>query len=151
MVIVRDGKEIELTKDEIYQAYLEQESMFDLENIDLNMETYLSKEEYELLKDNKDFMEEAAYELRRNQDKYDMDYEFALKEAFDTIKDKDKAGYLLPQSLRKCLIISGNFPAWQYMLSLRLCNRNTREVQYICQQILQQINRNLFTNLFFLI
>lgn len=86
MVIVRDGKEIELTKDEIYQAYLEQESMFDLENIDLNMEVYLSKEEYELLKDNKDFMEEAAYELRRNQDKYDMDYEFALKEAFDTVK-----------------------------------------------------------------
>lgn len=87
MVIVRDGKEIELTKDEIYQAYLEQESMFDLENIDLNMEVYLSKEEYELLKDNKDFMEEAAYELRRNQDKYDMDYEFALKEAFDTVKN----------------------------------------------------------------
>lgn len=86
MVIVRDGKEIELTKDEIYSAYLEQESMFDLENIDLNMEVYLSKEEYELLKDNKDFMEEAAYELRRNQDKYDMDYEFALKEAFDTVK-----------------------------------------------------------------
>lgn len=87
MVIVRDGKEIELTKDEIYSAYLEQESMFDLENIDLNMEVYLSKEEYELLKDNKDFMEEAAYELRRNQDKYDMDYEFALKEAFDTVKN----------------------------------------------------------------
>ena len=87
MVIVRDGKEIELTKDEIYQAYLEQESMFDLENIDLNMEVYLSKEEYELLKDNKDFMEEAAYELRRNQDKYDMDYESALKEAFDTVKN----------------------------------------------------------------
>ena len=64
----------------------------------------------------------------------------AYCKAFDTIKDKDKAGYLLPQSLRKCLIISGNFPAWQYMLSLRLCNRNTREVQYICQQILQQIN-----------
>lgn len=87
MIIVRDGKEIELTKDEIYQAYLEQESMFDLENIDLNMETHLSKEEYELLKDNKEFMEEAAYELRRNQDKYDMDYEFALKEAFDTVKN----------------------------------------------------------------
>ena len=56
---------------------------------------------------------------------------------YETIGDKDKSGYLLPQSLRKCLIISGNFPAWQYMLSLRLCNRNTREVQYICEQILQ--------------
>lgn len=54
--------------------------------------------------------------------------------------DRDKSGYLLPQSLKKCLIIDGNFPAWQYMLSIRLCNRNTREVQYICQQILQKIN-----------
>lgn len=54
--------------------------------------------------------------------------------------DRDKAGYLLPQSLKKCLVISGNFPAWQYMLSLRLCNRNTQEVQHICQEILQRIN-----------
>lgn len=59
---------------------------------------------------------------------------------YEVIKDKDKAGYLLPQSLRKCLVIHGNYPAWQYLLSLRLCNRNTREVQYICQQILQAIN-----------
>lgn len=53
--------------------------------------------------------------------------------------DKDSASYLLPQSLRKCLIIHGNFPAWQYVLKTRLCNRNTKEVQYICQLILQQI------------
>lgn len=55
--------------------------------------------------------------------------------------DRDKAGYLLPQSLRKCLVISGHFPAWQYMLSLRLCNRNTKEVQYICQLILNEIDK----------
>lgn len=55
--------------------------------------------------------------------------------------DRDDAGYLLPQSLKKCLVISGNFPAWQYMLSLRLCNRNTREVQYICQLILDAITK----------
>ena len=74
-------------------------------------------------------------------------YKLALKNIHDDYKnlfeltsDKDKSGYLLPQSLRKCLIIHGNFPAWQYMLSLRLCNRNTREVQYICEQILQAIN-----------
>ena len=58
-------------------------------------------------------------------------------EMFELVGNKDKAGYLLPQSLRKCLVIHANFPAWQYILSLRLCNRNTREVQYICQQILQ--------------
>lgn len=65
----------------------------------------------------------------------------AYKEVYKDIGDKDKAGYMLPQSLRKCLIISGNFPAWQYMLSLRLCNRNTREVQYICQSILNAIDK----------
>lgn len=54
--------------------------------------------------------------------------------------DNDKASYLLPQALRKCLVVSGKFPDWQYMLQTRLCNRNTREVQYICQLILQAIN-----------
>ena len=58
---------------------------------------------------------------------------------------KDESGYMLPQSLRKCLIIHGNFPAWQYMLSIRLCNRNTREVQYICQQILNEIDKECGT------
>lgn len=65
----------------------------------------------------------------------------AYSELYKSGVDRDKAGYLLPQSLRKCLIISGNFPAWQYMLSLRLCNRNTREVQYICQLILEEITK----------
>lgn len=59
---------------------------------------------------------------------------------YELTKDKDASGYLLPQSLRKCLIIHGNYPAWQYMLSTRLCNRNTKEVQYISQLILQEIN-----------
>ena len=60
-------------------------------------------------------------------------------EIYEELGDKDKAGYLLPQSLKKCLVIHGNFPAWQYMLATRLCNRNTREVQYICELILQAI------------
>ena len=64
----------------------------------------------------------------------------AYIELFEDNVDRDKSGYLLPQSLRKCLVIHGNFPAWQYMLSLRLCNRNTEEVQYVCEQILQAIN-----------
>ena len=58
---------------------------------------------------------------------------------YDNGVDRDRAGYLLPQSLKKCLVIHGNFPAWQYMLSIRLCNRNTREVQHICELILHEI------------
>lgn len=53
--------------------------------------------------------------------------------------DKDKASYLLPQGLRKALIISGNLDAWQYVLRTRLCHRNTEEVQHIMRLILEEI------------
>lgn len=53
--------------------------------------------------------------------------------------DKDKAGYLLPQGLRKVLIVSGNLDAWQYVMSTRLCKRNTLEVQHIMQLIYNAI------------
>lgn len=62
------------------------------------------------------------------------------KELHKLSGDNDLASYLLPQALRKCLIISGKYPDWQYVLQTRLCNRNTREVQYICQLILKEIN-----------
>lgn len=75
-------------------------------------------------------------------------YTKALKDihqAYNTLYnegvDKDRAGYLLPQSLRKCLIIHGNYPSWQYMLQTRLCNRNTTEVQHICELILDAISK----------
>lgn len=88
MKIIRDGKEIELTKDELFKAYMEQENIFDIQNIEDNMENYLDESEYDLLKDNKEFIEEAANELRRNQDKYDMDYENSIREAFEEVKLK---------------------------------------------------------------
>lgn len=73
-----------------------------------------------------------------------------VKEAYDTIQktykeliddgiDKDKVGYLLPQGLRKALIISGNLDAWQYVLSLRLCHRNTEETQLVARMIYDEI------------
>lgn len=88
MKIIRDGKEIELTKDELFNAYMEQENIFDIQNIEDHMENYLDESEYDLLKDNKEFIEEAANELRRNQDKYDMDYENSIREAFEEVKLK---------------------------------------------------------------
>lgn len=88
MKIIREGKEIELTREELFNAYMEQENIFDIQNIEDNMEKYLEESEYGLLKDNKQFVEEAASELRRNQDKYDMDYENAIREAFEEIKMK---------------------------------------------------------------
>lgn len=55
--------------------------------------------------------------------------------------DADKAGYLLPQGLRKALIISGNLDAWRYVLNLRLCHRNTVEVQHIMHLIYDEMRK----------
>lgn len=62
-------------------------------------------------------------------------YSNLIKEGYD----KDKVGYLLPQGLRKALIISGNLDDWQYVIRTRLCNRNTKEVQYIMRLIYNEI------------
>lgn len=88
MKIIREEKEIELTREELFNAYIEQENIFDIQNIEDNMEKYLNESEYDLLKNNKQFVEDAASELRRNQDKYDMDYENAIREAFEETKLK---------------------------------------------------------------
>lgn len=86
MKIVREGKEIELTEEELYTAYREQRSIMDVENIEANMECYLDKDEYEALKDNEDFIKDAADELRRLQDVCNMNYVHALNAAFEKIK-----------------------------------------------------------------
>lgn len=79
MKIIREGKEIELTREELFSSYMEQENIFDIQNIEDNMENYLNESEYDLLKNNKQFVEDAASELRRNQDKYDMDMKMQLE------------------------------------------------------------------------
>lgn len=53
--------------------------------------------------------------------------------------DKDLAGYLLPQGLRKAFIMHANIDDWNYILSTRLCHRNTKEVQHICKLIYKAI------------
>lgn len=53
--------------------------------------------------------------------------------------DKDKASYVLPQGLRKVLIISGSLDDWNYVLRTRLCHRNTEEVRYVCRAIVNKV------------
>jgi len=65
----------------------------------------------------------------------------AYKILIDRNADKDKVGYLLPQGLRKAFIMHGNLDAWEYILSLRLCRRNTEEVQLIMKKIFTEINK----------
>ena len=91
----------------------------------------------------------SAYDGRDNNfvmPKDDMNLEMAYILAQNSYKillehglDKDTASYILPQGLRKTLIVSGNLADWEYVLSTRLCNRNTKEVQHICELIVQKV------------
>lgn len=69
-------------------------------------------------------------------------YDFILKryaEMIDDGVDKDVASYILPQGLRKSLIISGNLDDWQYVMQTRLCHRNSEETQYVMKLIYNKI------------
>lgn len=79
--------EIELTKGELFSAYREQERAFDLASCDDYLDdTYRDEEWYSTLDEEKrnELLENAADELRRNIDKYDMDFEYAMSDAFCT-------------------------------------------------------------------
>lgn len=84
MEIYRFGKKIILTEQELFLAYEEQESIYDMENVRENMGTYLTAEQYVKLKGNRSFIEEAAFLLRTYLDRNNMTYEYAIAEA---IKD----------------------------------------------------------------
>lgn len=88
MEIYREGKKIILTEQELFLAYEEQENIYDMENVRENMETYLTKEQYPKFKENKKFIEKAAFLLRIYLDKNNMTYEYAIAEA---IKDAAKS------------------------------------------------------------
>lgn len=53
--------------------------------------------------------------------------------------DKDIASYILPQGLRKSLIISGNLDDWQYVMQTRMCHRNSEETQHVMKLIYKKI------------
>ena len=84
MKIIRNGQEIELTKEELNEAYEEQQHILDIQNIQSNIEHYLDEDEYEQLRDNQEFIEDAAYELRENLDRYGMEFDYAIKDAIET-------------------------------------------------------------------
>jgi len=94
----------------------------------------------------------SQYDKRKNNFVIPHDKVRAFNKAYKNIQieynnmidngiDRDTASYLLPQGLRKALIISGNLDAWQYVLSTRMCKRNTKEVQHICKLIYKEIAR----------
>ena len=84
MEIYREEKKIILTEQELFLAYEEQENIYDMENVSENMGAYLTKEQYSKFKENKKFIEKAAFLLRTYLDKNNMTYEYAIAKA---IKD----------------------------------------------------------------
>lgn len=51
----------------------------------------------------------------------------------------DAAGYAMPQGLRNVLIISATPYQWKHIIGQRVCNRNTRETQYVMLKIWEQL------------
>lgn len=89
MVIIRDGKAIELTERELADAYYEQEHLFDVEDVkgelEVIVENDVDEEEYvaaakRVLSDSK-LLSACAYDKRRNMDKYDMNWVSATSDA----------------------------------------------------------------------
>lgn len=71
-------------------------------------------------------------------DSYLLKCESELREYEHLIErgiDNDTAGYIMPQSLRNVLLISATPFQWRYMISQRICRRNTPETRYVMLRI----------------
>ena len=86
-----DGKEveIELTSDELYEAFVEQQAAFDLEDVRFYFADYTDEDfqrEYGITRaEAEELFESVAFHLRRNIDKYDMMFEYALPAAVEDV------------------------------------------------------------------
>ena len=84
-----ETKEFVLTKNELYNAFEEQQHIFDMEDVKSYFDGYSEEDylrEYGLSSDAvKDRFGEIAYEMRRNIDKYDMDWHYAREAAIEEL------------------------------------------------------------------
>lgn len=83
--IDRQMIEIELTEQELYNAYCEQEHQYDMQNCQYYLDSgiYDGEDWFECLSqdDINSLIEEMAYQYRRNVDKYEMHHDYALDDA----------------------------------------------------------------------
>lgn len=88
----REQIEIELTGDELYEAYLEQEYEFDLNGVINHFDAFEDEDLVQTYgKTRKELSElhgNIARELRRLMDRYDMQYDYALTEAIDLVLER---------------------------------------------------------------
>jgi len=89
---------------------------------------------------------ENAYEDR--QIEYLKSNKRALEDYRDLINKGIKhevARQVLPNSMRNNLIVTGNLRQWVSFLNLRLCNRNTSEIQYVAYLIKKDLENYIPT------
>jgi len=90
-----DGKEFEfeLTNDELWNAYEEQQHKYDLDDVDTQFCFYTDEElmnTYQKTREEiRKLYPDIAYEMRRMMDKYDVDMEYARDEAIDYVLLRD--------------------------------------------------------------
>jgi len=98
MKIIRDQKEFELTREELFQAYEEMQQIYDMENIENNMEAYLDAEEYDILKNNEKFVSDVAINFR-----YELDDDYFYEKALARSFEKTTIDYLIYVNKVICL------------------------------------------------
>lgn len=76
--------EVTLTPDELSAAYFEKQALFDKEDCQSHFENnYCEEEWWPVSKDTREcIVERAAWIMRKNIDKYDMSFEYAIADAF---------------------------------------------------------------------
>lgn len=90
--------EFELTSEELFAAFEEQEHLFDIQDVKNKFESELDPNEFEethgfpmdLVMGNQDLLEEMAWESRHNQDKHGMEWEYARDDAIKDIIEKHR-------------------------------------------------------------
>lgn len=85
---------------------------------------------YELL-DNKELRDKYITSCKANMNLY--------QELVSKGIPHDEAAYLCPQGLRGILIISATPFQWKHIISQRVCNRNTKETQYVLLRIWEEL------------
>lgn len=87
--ILGEEEEFELTPDELYMAYREQEHKFDLSDVEDVFNGFDDDELVDMYGRTRDEIkeryEDIAYEMRRNIDKYEMSWQYARDAAIAEI------------------------------------------------------------------
>ena len=93
MKIIRDGKEIELTDNELYTAWEEQQHRLDCDYIRERLAEYLddlSEEEIKVIIDDRNFVSSVAYQWRKymnNQDNGDFKWA-CVEDAYELVRKR---------------------------------------------------------------